>query len=148
MKSAFSVATLLALTQATKLESKAALDLDSEFIGWFTPSTPARQEHWSEMKNLLDVDDDGALTGDELQGYATEEDLEEAWGKWDTINEVWEFEPTEEQFVDLTFNDFNFADNTGDATPCDGIYLSEFQDALETDSWWMDNEYESNAGGD
>ena len=81
MKSAFSIATLLALTQATKLQATSALDSDSEFFGsWFSSDTPERQETWSEMKNLLDEDDDGALTGDELQGYATEADLETAWG--------------------------------------------------------------------
>lgn len=126
MKLAFSVATLLALSQAVKLENKSGSLSQSD----------ERKEHWSEMKNFLDEDDDGSLTGAELQGYASETELEEAWRTFD-------FEPSEDQFVDITFDDFNFV-KEGDGC----IRLSEFQDALETDSSYYNRQFSNAAGSD
>ena len=38
----------------------------------------------------------------------------------------------------ITFDDFNFSTDNDDC-----IFLSEFQDALETDSWYYDNQYKN-----
>ena len=88
------------------------------------------------MKNLLDVDDDGELTGAELQGYPTERRLKRKWKNF-------RFEPTDDQFVDLTFDDFDFAVGSENC-----IILSEYQDAMETDSVFSDFIYSGIAGDD
>ena len=55
----------------------------------------------------------------------------------------YEFEPTDEQFVAITFDDFNFgADNDG----C--ITLDEFLDAFETELRTNRRKFEDTAGAD